>query len=108
MRRAPSIVSSGKAIPTEPSYFRALREIGLIPKTCSFAEAFRLWTIVARDPIVLAYEKRIREKHPNSFNIGKNQLTHKAILELAESTAELTQLRLRIEGRSEEQQGSQK
>ena len=99
-RRAPNVVSSGKEIPTEPSYFRALREIGLIPKTCSFAEAFRVWTIVARDPIVLVYEKKIREKQNNNFNNSKNQLTHKAVLQLAESVAELEELKKRIENRS--------
>jgi len=99
MRRAPSIVSSGKAIPTEPSYFRALREIGLIPKTCSFAEAFRLWTVVARDRTVLAYEKKIRDKQPNTFNNSRNLLTHKAVLQLAESVAELAELKKRIENR---------
>jgi hypothetical protein len=99
-KRAASVMSSGKAIPTEPTYFRALREVGLIPKDCSFAEAFRVWTIVARDPIVLVYEKRIKEKHPNNFN--RNQITQKALMQLAESTAEMTQLRIRIENRSEE------
>jgi len=100
-KRYDSVMSaSGKSVPTEPIYFRALREIGLIPQTCTFAEAFRLWTIVARDSTVLVYEKQIREKHPNNFNIGKNQLTHKAVLQLAESVAELSALKKRIENRS--------
>jgi len=94
------VVSSGKAIPTEPSYFRALREVGLIPQTCTFAEAFRLWTIVASDPTVLAYEKKIREKQNYNFNNSRNQLTHKAVLQLAESVAELSALMKRIENRS--------
>jgi len=94
------MAASGKSVPTEPIYFRALREVGLIPKLCTFAEAFRVWTIVARDPIVLVYEQKIREKQNNNFNNSKNQLTHKAVLQLAESVAELEELKKRIENRS--------
>ena len=95
----------GRRLQTEPTYFRTLLAVGLIGPKTSIPSAFKVWAKVCVDPIVLVHEKKIREKQTHSFNIGKNQLTHKAILELAESTAELTNLRLRIEGRSE---GSQK
>jgi hypothetical protein len=99
--RAASVMSSGKTVQTLPSYFRTLAACGLIPKTASFSEAFAVWVKVCRDRVVLAAEKKLREKQPNTFNNSKNQCTHKAVLQIAESVAELEELKKRIESKSE-------
>jgi hypothetical protein len=105
-RRAASVMSSGKSVETTPSYFRTLAACGLIPKTFSFAQAFAIWVKVCVDPVVLAAEKKLREKQPNTFQNSRNQLTHKAILKLAESDTQISELKSRIEKKSEEQRSS--
>jgi hypothetical protein len=105
-RRAASVMSNGRSTPTEPSYFRTLAACGLIPKSFTFAEAFAVWVRVCVDPVVLAAEKKLRQKHPNTFNNSKNVCTHKAVQQIAESDTELAELKKRIERKSDYQEGS--
>jgi hypothetical protein len=97
-------MATGKRMETLPSYARTLLTVGLATPRTTIADAFKIWARVNADPVVLTTQQKIKDKSQHTF--GKN-LTHKALMQMFESPAEMANLKLRIEtNRSAEQSSS--